>query len=100
MVGSETSYASSRCFFDVKKTLAGQDHPITRLNQQNGQAIDAVRAVGWFNDTRGDGVGLGVKVAIVNSFSWFTDEVPGTSSSLHAFGCSRIGSVVWTAAPI
>jgi hypothetical protein len=43
----------------MKKTLAGQDHPVTRLNQRNWQAIDAVKAVGCFSDARGEGVGQG-----------------------------------------
>jgi hypothetical protein len=61
MVGSESSYTSSRCFFYVKKTLAGQDDSITRLNQRNWQAIDPINAVGCFNDARCDGVGQGGK---------------------------------------
>ncbi|AEA69658.1 Hypothetical protein PSEBR_m1047 [Pseudomonas brassicacearum subsp. brassicacearum NFM421] len=69
MIGSEASYTSGRCFLNVKKTLTGQNHPITRLYQRNRQAIDPVEAVSCIDNARWKGVGQGCESGHVNSFS-------------------------------
>jgi hypothetical protein len=69
MVSSESSYKSSRCFFYVKKALAGQNDPITRLNQRNGRAVGRVKGVICVHDARGYGVGQGCESGHANSFS-------------------------------
>jgi hypothetical protein len=77
MIGSESSYTSGRCFLNVKKTLAGQNDPITRLYQRNRQAIDAVKGVGCINDARWEGVEQGCESGHVNSFSMVYRRIAG-----------------------
>ncbi|ROM75690.1 hypothetical protein BK654_17305 [Pseudomonas brassicacearum] len=69
MIGAESSYTTSGCFLNMEKTLAGQDDPVTRLNQRHRQAIDPVERIGYFSDTRGFRLNQGCESGHVNSFS-------------------------------
>ncbi|AMZ70042.1 hypothetical protein TK06_02625 [Pseudomonas fluorescens] len=69
MIGAESSYTSSGCFLNMEKALAGQDDPVTRLNQRDRQAVDPVERVGCLHDTRGFRLDQGCESSHVNSFS-------------------------------
>lgn len=77
MIGAETSYTSSRYFFNMEKTFARQDHPIARLKQRNRKAIGPAKRVMCVNDARGDGMSQGCKSAHVNSFSMVYRRIAG-----------------------
>lgn len=69
MIRTETSYTPSRCFFNMEKTLAGQDDPISRLNQRDRQVMNPVKGVMGIDDAWCGGVEQGCESAHVNSFS-------------------------------
>jgi hypothetical protein len=77
VIGAETPYTSSRCFFDVEKTPAGQDNPVTRLDQRNGQVIAIVSGPTCLGNTGGDRTDQGSESCHANSFSMVYRRIAG-----------------------
>src|SRR5690349_2696373 len=77
VIGAETPYTSSRCFFDVKKTPAGQDNPVTRLDQRNGRVIAIVSGPTGLGNTGGDRADQGSESCHANSFSMVYRRIAG-----------------------
>jgi len=59
MIGAETSYTSSRRFLDMKKTGAGQDDPVLRLDQGSCEMILGDGALMCLGNTRDKGADQG-----------------------------------------
>jgi hypothetical protein len=77
VIGAETSYTSSRRFFDMKKTGAGQDDSVLRLDQGSCEMILGDGALICLGNTGGKGVNQGGGSTHVNSFSMVYRRIVG-----------------------
>jgi hypothetical protein len=77
MIGAETSYTSSRRFFDMEKTGAGQDDSVLRLDQGRCEVVVGDGALICLGNTRGKGANQGWGSTHVNSFSMVYRRIAG-----------------------